>query len=87
LPKKKSAPARIGKRSVELDLKLREAGLKIVEDRMSPMRPKRPMEMEKRYAVWSDEVVLFLMRTWPRTKKRVADSVRGMWGILLFGVI
>jgi len=27
------------------------------------------------------------MRTWPRTKKRVADSVRGRWGILLFGVI
>jgi len=27
---------------------LRAVGLKMVEDRMRPMRPKRPMEMEKR---------------------------------------
>ena len=32
----------------ELDFKLREAGLKMVQDRMRPMMPKRPMEMEKR---------------------------------------
>jgi len=31
-----------------LKFRVREDGLKMVEDKMRPMRPRRPMEIEKR---------------------------------------